>query len=530
MPALEVRTAPFSTTTSPHAKVRPILAVVGRYSSATLKRPHAELPVLAVSDIETLFELPVIHDWELAPGESCAVEFERNGGSRTTEPLPRSWLEAGSQAGGPAVRFVYDHVAALGEFLFPSSSGVRQPWRSGGHAAAPWAELHQAMRRHAETQGGPLALIVQVADACQEVLNQICVDPRRLLRRERRMTHLGAADQLDESCLRWLVRQPGETIVDKAGAQQRILAVQRTHSYDTTENRVVRDFLERCRRACDAYLRDNDDGSGSARVRRVHTFRRDTQRWLGTSPIAQVPRPVGAPSANYVLQFDDRYRQVWPWYERLRRQQQDEVEIERWRNRVWAEHVLLLVAYAVVGVGEAIAYRGRSYVRARPHMGRFLDTASYYDSTRCGSPQSARLRVLSTEVDGSTALEPLAPDGVLRDCDPAGATIDGTVVGIWSALAPVDGAAAMAELGGVLADRLHSSGKGGMRGLLVLPLRVVQSSTNDACPIAVRATNQVLVIALPAPCARHLGWLRTTVTRWIDRRRRIVVRWRTRPR
>ena len=528
MPSFEVRAAPFATAASSLPKLRPVLGIEGRCTAASLKRPHTRLPILAASDRETLFEIPLYHHWELTYGESCEVEVERNGGSRTIAPLPRAVLEADSGASDAVTTFVHDHINSLGEFLIPSVSEKRQPWRSGGRAAAPWEEIHGAMRRHAQTWGSTLALIVQVADACREVLNQICANPRQLLRRERSMTDVGVADQLDEACLRWLVRQPGKTILDKAGTRQRILAVQRTHSYDTNENRVVRDFLERCWRACDSYLRDSRNASGSARVRKVHTFRRDTNLWLATSPVGQVPRPVGVPSANYVLQFDDRYRQIWPWYERLRRQQQDEAEIWRWRHRVWAEHVLLLIAHATVSTGEAIAYRGRGYVRSRPYIGCFLDAASHFDSGLCGTAQSPRMRVLSVGAGEATAVAPLAPDGVLRECDPAGATIDGTLVGIWSALAPVD-AAAMTTLGAELATRLRVSGADGVRGLLVLPLRAATRDAGDARPLAIPVTNRVLVIALPSPGARNVCWVRSTITKWIERRRRVVVRRKSRP-
>lgn len=525
MTSFEVRAIPFSTGTDSLAKVRPVLAVDGPCTRATLKRPRTELPRVAVSDRETLFELPVLHGWELTQGESCDVEVERDGGSRTTQKISRSWLTAESEAADPEIRFVHDHVDSLGEFLFPSASGARQPRRFGGLAPAPWGELIAALRRHAQTQSGALALIVQVADACREVLSQICDEPRRLLRRERRMTDLRTADQLDEACLRWLARQPGTTILDKAGTRQRILAVQRRHSYDTTENRVVRDFIERCRRGCDDYLRNNEHPSESPRVRVVGHFRRHIKRWLATSPIGQVPRPVGTPSANYVLQFDDRYRQIWPWYERLRRQQEDEAEIGRWRHRVWAEHVLLLMAHAAVSAESTIAYGGRSYVWSRPRVGRFIDAdASYFDSALCGNVRSPRVRVLSAAAGESSALAMFAPDGILRDCNLMGLPIDGTLVGIWSALAPVDGPAVMATRGAELASRLRSCGIYGVRGLLVLPLRTSQGSANEARPIAVPATRQVLVLALPAPSAGHLDWVRTTVARWIDRRKRVVVR------
>ena len=207
---------------------------------------------MASSDAETLFELPLLYSWELPPNAShVLVEIERAGRPPTTERVPFAPLQAEDDDVSRAmIAFVHDHVDAIGEFLFPSTSQAPQPWRFSGLSAASWNDLYAAFRRNA-VSGDRLALIVQAADACRVVLDRICERPRQLLRRERSMTDLGRVDQLDDACLRWLVRQPGRTILDKAGTRQRILAVQRTSSYDTTENRVVRDFLERCRRACD---------------------------------------------------------------------------------------------------------------------------------------------------------------------------------------------------------------------------------------------------------------------------------------
>ncbi len=61
-------------------------------------------------------------------------------------------------------------------------------------------------------------------------------------------------------CLRWLCRQPGYDAIEKAGAKQRILAITRRENYNTLENRgIFKDFLMRCSRETDQYLRKNQN-------------------------------------------------------------------------------------------------------------------------------------------------------------------------------------------------------------------------------------------------------------------------------
>ena len=540
------RPAPFAVRVS-QPKLRPVLSVAGRWGGATMKRPHIRLPLVTSSAVETLFELPVLSSWELAPGVSTVVvELEREGPESVSVELPLASLHLGDDrdTAHPTFRYVQDHVDAIGEFLFPSTdTGAGEPsvsdvpnpapatdaatvWRSGGVVAAPWDALHAAFRHDV----GRLALIVQVAHYCGDVLHGICIRPRHLLRRERRTTGIDRADQLDEECLRWLVRQPGRTVVEKAGPRQRIRAVRRTHSYDTTENRVVRDFLERCRRLCDAYLSGAESAPEGKRTRDVRVFRRDVKRWLSTSPIGEVPRPVGVPGANYVLQFDDRYRRIWPWYERLRRQQEDEADIRRWRHRSWAEHVVLLMAQAMVTnpnhpnrKDAIVAYRGRCYVRMRAHNGQFVDNgSSYFDSVRCGGERAQRLRVLAVGEGESVLAEVacLAPDGILSEADQSGTPLPGTLVGIWSALVPVSHEPQMAEHGKVLAEELRRlSVSGGCRGILVLPQRRSDGASHRAWPpVAVRVDGaQVLVVSISAPSLGHVPWLRATVAEWLER-------------
>ncbi len=235
-----------------------------------------------------------------------------------------------------------------------------------------------------------MRLIVRIAEDCAPILESICSRPRRVLRRERCMERLDRVEQMDDACLQWLVRQPGRTILEKSGPRQRVLSVVRLETADTHENRVVRDFLERSLRAAELYLRENRRRASSYRIVLVRRFRNRIRYWLKYSPFAEVPRPTGIPAANYVLQFDDRYRRVWYWYERLRRHQTYQDEVWRWQHRTWAEHGTLALMHAISELqGDSRGYHATVFVQTDPSCGQFVDERSAIGTWVAGDDETA---------------------------------------------------------------------------------------------------------------------------------------------
>lgn len=267
------------------------------------------------------------------------------------------------------------HVERCNELVFPSESRGRGRRRLKGITRVDWEQARDIYWR-GDDEDGPLRLIVRVADECGRLLGDICSQPRRILRRVRRPTRLERVQQIDDACMRWLARQPGRTWVEKSGPQRRVLAVERVESADTPENRVVRDFLERIVRECSAYLREHQAKKATNRYRLVQRFRTSSIRWLRESEIGSVPRIVGSPTANYVLQFDVRYARIWQWYERLRRQQSAADEAWLWRRRVLVEHVRMSLADAFSHEVTSSDFAKRIYLRTEIDRGWFLDSRS----------------------------------------------------------------------------------------------------------------------------------------------------------
>jgi len=376
---------------------RPFLIIAGDVGAARVSPPPCVLPLVWRAEGYSCFELPIpvgrgedptVQPVELYLVDSAGHEHQKHLLLRGGVPRPeqsslgRDDVADGSEpnpmqlAGLDAEAFIAEHIESINEITFPGREARRRPERAEALSISPWDEFNRLFWSHDEDEA-PLRLIVRVAEECTPVLEDVCTRPRRVLRRERHLERLDRVQQMDDACLQWFVRQPGRTILEKAGPRQRVLSVVRIETADTHENRVVRDFLERSLLAADLYLRENRGVARSYRMVVVRRFRNRLHYWLKYTQFADVPRPTGMPSANYVLQFDDRYRRVWYWYEQLRRQQIYQDEVWRWQHRTWAEHSTLALLHALSELqGVSSGFRGITFVRTDPYCGQFVEERS----------------------------------------------------------------------------------------------------------------------------------------------------------
>ena len=359
------------------------------------------------------------------------------------------------------------------------------------------------------------------------ILESVCARPKRILRRERRLERLDRIQQMDDACLRWFVRQPGKTILEKAGPRQRVLSVIREETADTHENRVVRDFIERCLRASHLYVRENRQWEQSYRVRLVHRFRNRLRFWLRYSPFAEVPRPTGIPAANYVLQFDDRYRRLWDWYERLRRQQNYQDDVWRWQNRTWAEHMTLALmhAFSELQIGPQ-GFKGRAFVRTDPACGQFIDSRSAIGSWVVNHDEPLMIETIAGPALSSIAEEraelagiiALGPDVVCVAHRGLGPGRMIRILAAWTVLRVT--ASHWQQTFDLwardLAQRAHGSlPKTAVTVALLVP--DLQDMHGQTAPVRIsKRYNGLSVIGfrIPIPVNRHLGWITAQVKQW----------------
>ncbi|MBL1217360.1 MAG: DUF2357 domain-containing protein [Planctomycetes bacterium] len=401
---------------------------------ARLRRNQTDLPRRSVSERDAVFELPALASDELKTDREVIELYDNDGCplrhielalatstlSRRKDKASPEDVEKSSDANELAddvERLLAFHIERCNELLFPTSGGaISQARRLNGLTRSDWRYARKVYWR-ADDEEGPLRIIVRIAETCAPLLQSVCERPRRALRRVREASRFDRVQQMDDACIRWLIRRPGRTLLEKAGPERKVLAVQRIETTDTPENRVIRDFLERAVRECTGYLREHGQRRESPRVRLIRKFRRWLIRWLTTTQIGDVPRPVGFPRPNYVLQFDERYAPLWFWYERLRRQQTGVDEAWRWRRRIFVEHCRLALAECLSPLESKPTILKRLYLTIDHNRGSFLDEQSTLGPWIAGSRGRLVYLLGSEELSNAASILELPPGTISSIAD-----------------------------------------------------------------------------------------------------------------
>lgn len=245
-----------------------------------------------------------------------------------------------------------------------------------------WATIWKRWKKVSTGEEPRMARVVEIAFAHLTAIRNVCERPRRMLVRQREPVPVGRVQELDSICLRDLIRRPGRTVLEKAGARQEILAITRRETVDTAENRVMREFIRLCQHRARAYERENGRAREHPRVRTVVDLRSNCERLEVWSPLSTVGRLVGVPRPNYVLQKDRRYHPLWVQYDKLRREEEAVDNIWSWGRRLWAEFVrgvvisFLLSDEARTTCGWQPDGELAGYLRTEHHAGSFIPALS----------------------------------------------------------------------------------------------------------------------------------------------------------
>lgn len=219
-----------------------------------------------------------------------------------------------------------------------------------GDPARLWQELRRRWTEEGDSVPPSMDVIAQHAFALWRTIEELARSPRRILRRTHRQIPISRVQELDRRAMTWLVRQPGETLAERAGDQQRILAVAREENFDTLENRVLRAYCELASHAARDYLELNRTKSLTTRARKVDTFGRSSRRLARYLADHGVRLAEPGLTPNFVLQHNVNYHRIWTsWQELLDR---DRVldELWRWQARSWEEFCTLGVVVALAGI------------------------------------------------------------------------------------------------------------------------------------------------------------------------------------
>lgn len=242
--------------------------------------------------------------------------------------------------------------------------------------ACLWTNLRQ---RWTEEDGNEpvMDVIVRQATYLGHVLDTLETRPRRILRRVTRQVPVARVQEIDRRAMLWLARQPGETLAERAGDDQRILAVAREENFDTLENRVLRAYGELARLHAREYLERNRTRRRSRRANIVEAFGRRCGRL--TRDLAGRGVRLAEPGVipNYVLQQNPHYHRIWAAWTELLEKERAKDELWRWQALSWAEFCTLALMVALVGVPGARAVATAPLWYRDEHLrGRWIEADS----------------------------------------------------------------------------------------------------------------------------------------------------------
>lgn len=182
-------------------------------------------------------------------------------------------------------------------------------------------------------------LIVKLAQdsSLQNSLRIILNKPNKVLKRQRKLQSIGSISEFDTTCLQWYVKQPGVTIQEKGGPQQKILGVTREESFELYENRVTKWVTEKLIRLSSSFLMLNEKYHYSEKCTLVRGFNGVVKYSYSSSAVKDVKNCEHTPKPNIVLSNHFQYKKIWETYLRLRKEEHLEEECWKWQAQLWGE-------------------------------------------------------------------------------------------------------------------------------------------------------------------------------------------------
>lgn len=361
------------------SSVAPLL--LSRNHKPVLLNGDERLPELFVElrprggDIRRVWDLPVpLHAAELQTlkfhgWDRPTTLLWQHGVDRPTLSEKDEIDSTGEEPGAPIYRFLRTIRARIQDFETIISAGL-DPW---DHVPDLWLDP-QAPR------DPTMDILVRHARTHRANWSDVAEHPRRLLNRRRELVSLSRVQELDVQCMQWLSRQPGETLAERAGGRQRIMALARYENRNILENRVFMDLMVRSVAAARDYLAMNKGRTGrirrplrTTRLQLIETYKRECRHIQAELAMQGVSRETDSVHPNYVLLYDQRYRHVWTARQEIIRRERVMDELWRWQRRSWAEFCQVAVSASLIWIeGAQCAFASPVLVRAEHNRGHWL--------------------------------------------------------------------------------------------------------------------------------------------------------------
>ncbi len=298
---------------------------------------------------QRVWEIPIpLHDYESQTlrfhswDRDAPIEWQHRVSCPSNSPSVSEDDEDQMGVGSLIVHFLQTIVARMQDFEIALTTG-QDSW---DHVLELWLDP--------EVPREPtMDILVRHAREYQATWTDIAEHPRRLLNRSRELVAISRVQEIDVQCMQWLSRQPGETLAQRAGDRQRILALARHENRNTLENRIFLDLMVRSAAAARDYLAMNKGRSVTSRTQSIERYKRECLNLIIELNAQGVWRQIEPVQPNYVLLYDERYRHVWTARQEIIQRERAADNLWRWQHRSWAEFCKSVVAVSMLWISGA---------------------------------------------------------------------------------------------------------------------------------------------------------------------------------
>jgi hypothetical protein len=236
-----------------------------------------------------------------------------------------------------------DRVKAVWTRLREVETAIADP-------ATIWTELTRRWLADDMSANPEMDIIVKQARELLAILEHLDRSPRRILRRTPEMIPLSRVQEIDRRGMIWLVRQPGDTMAERAGSRQRVYAITREENFNTLENRVLRSYAQLAAMIAREYVGKHPGAARSRRVVTVDKFGKRCRQLEADLAAVGVGEARADATPNFVLQADPNYRKVWDAWKVLLNTRHIVDELWRWQARSWEEFCALALVVALQSI------------------------------------------------------------------------------------------------------------------------------------------------------------------------------------
>lgn len=212
----------------------------------------------------------------------------------------------------------------------------------------------------------PLVLALNRRYELRHKLEMIAPKLRSQLNCKAEMMPLGRIQEMDAYCLRDYIRRPGHDAIEKAGARQELMGIQRYQNFNTPENRFLTGFCNLLHRECHEY-QGREEATGLERA--IDRFRQEPS-------VQTIPRTDAfAIKPNYVLQQNPIYRSFYQAYLDYLKRRSEKENIWGFRQALLVDVVTILLIAALLNIeGSYIHPTASINVSSTPNFGQYLFT------------------------------------------------------------------------------------------------------------------------------------------------------------